>query len=169
MKAMIAGAGQVGIALAKYLRTENHDVVLIDSDKLTLGHLAEQLDIQTVVGSASSPAVLERAGADNVDVFLAVTGSDETNILACSLAKSMFHIAKRIARLNSAEYLIPKYADFLKELSVDVVISPEIETATRVMAEVSIAGAVDVASLANDQAQFIGLNVVKIVLWWEKQ
>ena len=53
MKAMIAGAGQVGIALAKYLRTENHDVVLIDSDKTPLGHLAEQLDIQTVVGSAS--------------------------------------------------------------------------------------------------------------------
>ena len=161
MKAMIAGAGQVGVALAKYLRTENHDVVLIGSDKSTLGHLAEQLDIQTVVGSASSPAVLERAGADDVDVFLAVTGSDETNILSCCLAKSMFHVSKRIARLNAVEYLVPKYADFLKELSVDVVISPEIETATRVMAEVSIAGAVDVASLANDQVQFIGLKCRK--------
>ena len=161
MKAMIAGAGQVGVALAKYLRTENHDVVLIDSDKNVLTHLAEQLDIQTIVGSASSPVVLDHAGAEDADVFLAVTGNDETNILSCCLAKSMFHISKRIARLNSAEYLVPKYADFLQDLSVDVVVSPEIETATRVMAEVSIAGAVDVASLANDQVQFIGLKCRK--------
>ena len=98
MKVVIVGAVQIGVALAKYLRIEEHAVVLIDSKKEVLEHLAEQFDIQTVVGSGTSPSVLSRAGAKDADVFLAVTGNDEANIISCALAKTLFQVNKRIAR-----------------------------------------------------------------------
>ena len=105
MKIIIAGAGQVGVGLAKYLRAENNEIVLVDSDCERLGNLSEQLDIQTIEGSAAYPAILEKAGAEHADVFLAVTGSDETNIVSCGVARSVFNIPTRIARIMASEYL----------------------------------------------------------------
>ena len=161
MKVIIVGAGQIGIALAKYLRTEDHSVVLIDSQKEALAHLAEQLDIQTVVGSGSSPAVLARAGTKDADVFLSVTGSDETNIIACALAKTLFNVNKRIARLTSAEYLDKKNSAFLESLAIDVVVSPELETAKRILFDLTINGAMDVTTFCDNQVEFVGLKCRK--------
>mgnify|MGYP003297250865 FL=1 len=113
MKIIIAGAGQVGVGLAKYLRAENHDIILIDNNVNRLGNLSELLDIQTIEGSSSYPAVLEKAGAGSADIFLAVTGSDETNIVACGVARSVFNVPTRIARIAAPEYLSVKYKSFL--------------------------------------------------------
>ena len=161
MKVIIVGAGQIGIALAKYLRTEEHSVVLVDIRKEALAHLAEQLDIQTVVGSGSSPSVLARAGAKDADVLLSVTGNDEVNIIACALAKTLFQINKRVARLASSEYLDKKNADFLESLAIDVVVSPEYETAKRILADLTINGGMDVTSFCDNKVEFVGLKCRK--------
>ena len=106
MKIIIAGAGEIGVALTRYLRAEDNDIVLIDNNAENLGNLSEQLDIQTVVGNASYPDVLERAGADHADVFLAVTGNDETNIVSCSVASSLLGENKPAVRVHSTSSLM---------------------------------------------------------------
>ncbi|MBR6412004.1 MAG: Trk system potassium transporter TrkA [Alphaproteobacteria bacterium] len=161
MKIIIAGAGEIGIALAKYLRAEDNDIVLIDNNAEHLGNLSEQLDIQTVVGNASYPDVLERAGADHADVFLAVTGNDEINIVSCSVASSLFHIPQRISRISSPEYTAPKYKEFLKTLSVDVVLSPEIETAQHIIDNLAVSGSVDMTEMGEGLVRFAGLHCRK--------
>lgn len=162
MKIIIAGAGQVGVGLAKYLRAENNEIVLVDSDCERLGNLSEQLDIQTIEGSAAYPVVLEKAGAEHADVFLAVTGSDETNIVSCGVARSVFNVPTRIARIMSSEYLSQKYKSFLQSQSIDVVLSPEMETARRVLENLSIAHSVDFVNLADGRAKLIGIRCRKI-------
>lgn len=161
MRIIIAGAGQVGVGLAKYLRAEKHDIVLIDQEAEKLGNLSEQLDIQTVVGSAALPSVLEKAGAVEADIFLAVTGSDEINIVGCGLAYTLFKIPQRIVRLTKHEYLLHKYKDYLKAQNLDVVLSPEVETARHLLDSLTIASAVDLFKLADDQARVIGLRCKK--------
>lgn len=161
MKVIIAGAGAIGVALARYLRAENDEIVLIDKDADALGNLSEQLDIQTIQGCASYPGVLERAGAAHADVFLAVTGNDESNIVSCSVAGSVFHIPKRIARISSTEYSAVKYQAFLQALSIDVVLSPEVETATHIINNLSVAGSVDRTDMGDGLVQFVGLKCRK--------
>lgn len=161
MKIIIAGAGQIGVALAKYLREENHDIVLVDKSAERLGNLSEQLDIQTIEGSSAYPAVLEQAGAEHADVFLAVTGNDETNIVSCGVAKSVFNVQKRIARISSSEYLAAKYKSFLQSQSIEVVVSPEVETANRIMQVLPLAGAVEMVPMADGSVRFVGLKCKK--------
>lgn len=161
MKVIIAGAGEIGVALARYLRAENDEIVLIDSNEDALGNLSEQLDIQTITGCVSYPSVLERAGAQHADIFLAVTGSDETNIVSCSVAGSVFHIPQRIARISSPEYLSAKYKSFLQSLNIDVVLSPEVETATHIINNLSVSGSVDMTDMGDGMVKFIGLKCRK--------
>ncbi len=168
MRIIIAGAGQVGVGLAKYLRAENHDIVLIDTDIDQLGNLSEQLDIQTIEGSSAYPAVLEKAGADHADIFLAVTGSDETNIVACGVARSVFNLPQRIARISSSEYLSNKYKSFLQSQEIEVVLSPELETARRVMENLSVGSSVDLVNLADGKAKLVGLRCKKISTLFNK-
>ncbi len=158
MRILIAGAGQTGVALARYLRAENHEIVLIDKNPSALSDLSEQLDIQTLTGSCDSPLVLERAGAESMDVLLAMTSDDQSNIIACSLAKELFHVTRRIARVSSNDYLMGKYSDFLKALSVDVVVSPEKETANQILTSLSINGATDMTILGRGLVRFLGLK-----------
>ena len=158
MRILIAGAGQIGVALARYLRAENHEIVLIDKNPAVLTDLSEQLDIQTLTGSCDSPLVLERVGADSVDVLLAMTGDDQSNIIACSMAKELFHVSKCIARVSSNDYLIAKYGNFLKALSVDVVVSPEVETANQILTGLAVNGTTDMTILGHGWVRFVGLK-----------
>lgn len=162
MKIIIAGAGQVGVGLAKYLRAENHDIVLIDNDCEQLGNLSEQLDIQTIEGSSAYPTVLEKAGANHTDLFLAVTGSDETNIVACGVARSIFNIPQRVARISANEYLSNKYKSFLQSQEIEIVLSPEVETAHRVVENLSVGSSVDLVNLADKKAKLIGLRCKRL-------
>ncbi len=161
MKIIIAGAGQIGTSLARYLRAENNDIVLIDTDIDKLGNLSEQWDIQTIEGSAAYPAVLDKAGGKDADIFIAVTGSDETNIVACGVAKSIFNIQTRIARISSSEYLSVKYKSFLKDQDINVVLSPEIETAHHLIQNLSVTSAVDLMDLVEGQVKLVGLRCKK--------
>ena len=161
MKIIIAGAGEIGISLAKYLRAENHDIVLIDSEDEKLNDLSEQLDIQTIHGSAAYPSILEKAGAEDADIFLAVTGNDEVNIVSCSIAKTIFNVSKRIARISSSEYISLKYKDFLDSQSIDVIVSPEKETADKIVRTMNVSGALDMVSVLDGLVCFVGLRCKK--------
>jgi len=125
MKIIILGAGQVGTSAVASLASEANDIVVIDSQPGLLKDLADRYDIATVQGNAAHPNVLERAGAADTDMIIAVTSDDETNMLACQIADTLFKIPKKIARVRALEYTsYPQL--FSKEcLPIDVVISPE--------------------------------------------
>ena len=113
MNILILGAGQVGSSVAENLASEANDITLIDSNAVLLNELSERLDIQTVVGHASHPDILKKAGISDADMLVAVTNSDETNIVACQIAYSLFHTPTKIARVRSQEYL--KYSKLFND------------------------------------------------------
>lgn len=114
-----SGAGQVGSSVAESLVSEANDITMVDIDSKRLALLQERLDLRTVVGNASHPSVLENAGAHDADMILAVTEHDETNLVACKLAASLFNTPTKIARIRSTEYLA--HPDiFLPKISVSI-------------------------------------------------
>lgn len=129
MKVIIIGAGQVGHQVAKYLTLEGVEVVIIDKDENKLRELVEELDVAVVHGEGGDPQVLKAAEADTADLLLAVTNSDETNMIACLLAKAMFNIKRRIARIRNPEYFFNKVLLSKEYLDIDPAINPELEVA----------------------------------------
>jgi trk system potassium uptake protein TrkA len=126
MKIIILGAGQVGGSLAEHLASEANDITVVDTDGERLRDLGDRLDIRTVQGRGSLPSVLRQAGADDADMLVAVTNSDETNMVACQVAHTLFHTPTKIARVREASYLHREEQLFQNEaIPVDVLISPE--------------------------------------------
>ena len=123
MKIIILGAGQVGSSLAAHLSTEANDITVIDHKEESLRALRDRLDISTECGQASHPVVLRRAGADDADMVIAVTDSDETNMVACQVAYTIFHTPTKIARVRSVDYLRNPKLFTQEALPVDVLIS----------------------------------------------
>ncbi|MGN6904365.1 NAD-binding protein, partial [Neisseria sp. P0015.S006] len=106
MKILILGSGQVGSTVAQNLASvPSNDVTIIDIDEKALNRISSRLDVQTIVGNGASPFTLEQAGAADSDLLLALTRSDETNIVASKIAADLFNIPSRIARVRSSEYL----------------------------------------------------------------
>lgn len=125
MRIVILGAGQVGSSVAENLVSEANDITVVDTDAERLRKLQDRLDLRTIVGNAGHPEVLERAGARDADLILAVTQSDETNLVACKLAATMFNIPTKIARIRAADYLSHPEIFSAENFSVDTVICPE--------------------------------------------
>ncbi len=126
MKILILGAGQVGSSAADHLsREEANEVTVVDTRPDVLRELQDRLDIRTVVGHAAHPEVLERAGADDADIVVALTDTDETNMIACQVAYTMFNTSTKIARIRSAEYMRAKKLFAQDAIPIDVRISPE--------------------------------------------
>ena len=124
MKAIIIGAGEVGFHTAAVLTAEQHDVVVIDQSLQSLGRAEEHYDLMTVHGSGASPRILEQAGMDDADLLIAVTNSDEINILACLVASRM-GVPTRAARVSSADYFTEGGALSPKDVGIDLLIHPE--------------------------------------------
>lgn len=125
MRIVILGAGQVGSSVAENLVSEANDITVVDIDASRLRKLQDRLDLRTIVGNAGHPEVLERAGARDADMILAVTQSDETNLVACKLAATMFNIPTKIARIRAANYLSHPEMFSPENFAVDTVICPE--------------------------------------------
>ena len=125
MKIVILGAGQVGSTVAESLVSEANDITVVDTEPVRLKRLQDRLDLRTVTGNAAHPAVLEQAGARDADLLLAVTQSDETNMVACKLAATMFNIPTKIARIRSADYLSHPEIFSPENFAVDHSICPE--------------------------------------------
>lgn len=145
MKILILGAGQVGSNAANILSQESeHDVTIVDSDATVLANLQDRYDIRTVVGNASLPHILDEAGAKETDIIIAVTSSDEVNMIACQLAHTLFNVRLKIARIRSQSYI--EYADIFgheleKAFNIDVIISPEILVKERLKNIINLPGA----------------------------
>jgi len=125
LKIVILGAGQVGSSVAESLVSEANDITVVDIDPTRLRKLQDRLDLRTVTGNAAHPAILEQAGARDADMILAVTQSDETNMVACKLAATMFNIPTKIARIRSADYLSHPEIFSAENFAVDLSICPE--------------------------------------------
>ena len=125
MKIVILGAGQVGSSVAENLVSEANDITVVDINAERLKTLQDRFDLRTVLGNAAHPAVLEQAGARDADMILAVTQSDETNMVACKLAATMFNIPTKMARIRSSDYLSHPEIFSPQNFSVDSAICPE--------------------------------------------
>lgn len=149
MKVVILGGGQVGFNIAKYLSGENNDITVVDQSAELLRRLSDSIDIQPIVGYASHPDVLERAGLYEADLLIAVTASDEVNIVACEVANSLFKVPKKIARIRNQSYLDPnlQWMFAAQRISIDHIISPEKEIALSIGRSLAVMGAFDVKSL----------------------
>jgi len=125
MKIVILGAGQVGSSVAESLVSERNDITVVDTDPVRLRGLQDRLDLRTVVGSASHPSVLIEAGIEDADMVIAVTQSDETNLVACKLAQQLFNVPTRIARIRATDFLGNERILGQDCFAVDLAICPE--------------------------------------------
>lgn len=161
MKIIILGAGQVGGTLAEHLTSEANDITIVDKDVKLLQSLDEKLDIRAVVGHASHPSVLRRAGVEDADMIIAVTNDDETNMLACQIAYTLFNTPMKIARVRSSEYMLYQELFDNKAIPIDVLISPEQLITRYVKRLIEYPGALQVLDFANGRVQCVGLRALK--------
>lgn len=162
MKILILGAGQVGSSAAYHLsREESNEVTVVDMRSDVLRELQDRLDIRTVVGHAAYPDVLERAGANDADIIVALTDSDETNMIACQVAYTLFHTPTKIARIRSADYMNAKKLFAQDAVPVDVRISPEQLVCEYIEQLILYPGALQVLEFANGRVRLVATRVNK--------
>jgi len=161
LKIIIVGAGEVGYHIASRLVIENKDVVVIDKNSDAIRRVSDNIDVQTINGSGSSPVVLEEAGLKEAEILLAVTDSDETNLVACLVANIISPSTRKLARLRDADY--DTYYDTFREYAphIDTVINPEIEVVKTIDRLMSVPGAVDVGEFADGRVKFVGIYLDK--------
>ena len=160
MKVVICGAGQVGTSIAQHLASENNDVTVIDQDASLVQRISETLDVRSIQGLASQPNILEQAGAKDADMLIAVTFSDEVNMVACQVGHSLFNIPTKIARVRQQEYLKPIWGDLYSRdnMPINVIISPEREVARAIGRQLQVPGAFDVVPMADGLIRVVGVR-----------
>jgi len=160
MKVIVCGAGQVGYNIARHLAMENNDVMVIDRSPELVRRINDNLDVSGIVGQASHPDILEQAGAADTDLLIAVTHTDEVNMIACQVAHSLFEVPTKIARIREQGYLAPEWANLFsrEHLPIDVVISPEIEIARAVTRRLQVPGAFEMIPLVDDKVKLLGVR-----------
>jgi trk system potassium uptake protein TrkA len=159
MKVIIIGAGEVGYHIADSLSREGIDAVVIDRNEERLHEVSEMLDVQTVTGSGSSPEILKKAGLSQADMVVAVTDSDETNMIACLLASAQCRIPIRIARIRSIELNGGCSMFGTEHLNIDLTINPEREAVSNVMDLLEFPGAAEVFRFAGGRIRLLGFQV----------
>ncbi len=157
MKILILGAGQVGSSAAYHLsREEANEVTVVDMRPDVLRDLQDRLDIRTVVGHAAYPEVLERAGANDADIIVALTDTDETNMVACQIAYTLYHTPTKIGRIRAAEYMNAKKLFTQDAIPIDVRISPEQLVCEYVAQLILYPGALQVLDFADGRVRLVG-------------
>ena len=159
MKIIILGAGQVGGTLAENLVGENNDITVVDVDSGRLRQLQDKFDLRVVQGHGSHPRILREAGAEDADMLVAVTNSDETNMVACQIAYSLFNTPNRIARIRSAEYIREADKLFLTEaVPIDHLISPEQLVIDYIYKLIEYPGALQVVNFAEGKVSIAAVK-----------
>src|SRR3984885_15055263 len=162
MKIVILGAGTVGRSAAQSLsREEANEVTVVDVDEDVLRNLQDRLDVRTVAGNASYPTVLEAAGVPEADIIVALTNSDEVNMIACEVAYNLYRTPTKIARIRSAEYTSRPEVFSDNALSVDVYISPEQLVTEYVERLIKSPGALQVLDFADGKVQLVGVRALR--------
>ena len=158
MKIIILGAGQVGGTLAENLAGEQNDITIVDTDAQRLAELSDRLDIGTVNGKGSYPSVLRQAGAEDADMLIAVTNSDEVNMVACQVAYTLFRTPTKIARIRAANYTAKDKLFAAEAIPIDVIISPEQVVTDYIKRLIDHPGALQVTNFAGGRVQLVGVR-----------
>ncbi len=161
MKILIIGAGQLGYHSAEKLARENNDVVVIEKNETRSRYLLEHLDVQVITGSGSSPDVLKAAGVETADFLVAVTDSDEVNMVACLIAAAQAKTPRKIARIRNSELLKHSRVFGQDFLNVDYAINPEGEVVKEILALLDIPGSTDIANFCRDRVSVVGFRIPK--------
>jgi trk system potassium uptake protein TrkA len=153
------GAGEVGFHIASHLALENKDVVVLDINPDAIRRVSDNLDVQVVLGSGSSPLVLEEAGIQGAEIILALTNSDEINLVACLVADIISPTTKKLARIRNADF--DNYHENFRETAphIDTIINPDTEVVKTIYRMMSIPGAVDIGEFADGRLKFVGVNL----------
>ena len=163
MNIIICGAGRVGFSISKQLSAQGHSITVIDQSSEFIEKINNTQDVKGVVGRATFPSVLEKAGAEDADMIIAVTQNDETNMVICQVAYSIFKINKKIARIRGQEFLGKKWSKLYGEsnLPIDVIISPELEVAKSLQRKLDAPGALDSVPFVNGKIKVLEINIGK--------
>lgn len=161
MRVIVCGAGRVGYGIARRLARENNDVTVIDQSKELIRTVSERLDVRGVVGNGAYPEVLSEAGAREADMIVAVTYSDEVNMISCQIAHTLFNVPTKIARIRAAGYLDPRYSDLFSRvhIPIDVIISPEREVSEAIIQRMSTPGAFEIKSFVDGKVWAVGVKL----------
>ncbi|MCP9269907.1 Trk system potassium transporter TrkA [Xenorhabdus sp. XENO-1] len=159
MKIIILGAGQVGGTLAENLVDENNDITVVDTDTDRLRQLQDKFDLRVVNGHGSHPRVLREAGAEDADMLVAVTNSDETNMIACQIAYSLFNTPNKVARIRSSEYIYESEKLFQPDdIPIDYLISPEQLVIDYIYKLIQYPGALQVVNFAEGRVSIVAVK-----------
>jgi len=161
VKIIILGAGQVGTSVAESLVSEANDITIVDQDAGLLTALQDRLDLRTVVGNAASPSVLKAAGAEDSDLLIAVTQSDQTNLCACRIAKTLYNLPIRIARLRSSDFLDSKELLDQNNFAVDFSICPEQVVTEYIVKLIEFPEALQVLEFADGLVSLVAVRAVE--------
>jgi trk system potassium uptake protein TrkA len=161
MKIVILGAGQVGASVAEALVSEANDITLVDQDGVALGHLANHLDVRTICGNAALPDVLRQAGIEDADLLVAVAQSDQTNLVACKMARSLFNVPTRIARLRASDELAREGLFSDENFAVTHAICPEQEVTDYIVRLVAFPEALQVLEFTTGQVTLVGVRAIE--------
>jgi trk system potassium uptake protein len=163
MNIIICGAGKVGFSISKQLSAQGHSITVIDQSSEDIKKINDNQDVKGIVGRATLPSVMENAGAKDTDMIIAVTRNDETNMIICQIASSLFDIPKKIARIRSKEFLDGKWSKLYNSsnIPIDVIISPEIEVAKSLFRRLEAPGALDNVPFADNKVKMLEIAVKK--------
>jgi trk system potassium uptake protein TrkA len=158
MRVVVLGAGEVGLHVASRLNRESHDVTLVDRSDARIAEAGERMDVSTVVGRGTSPAVLEGAGIDKADLFVGVTNDDEVNLVASLIAKQA-GVETTIVRLKFDDLRSPESSRLRKSMGVDHVIDPDVETANEIFELMRFPGASEIFPMVGGEIMLIGARL----------
>jgi trk system potassium uptake protein TrkA len=158
MKILILGAGQVGTSVAANLVSEANDITVVDLDTQRLRELADRFDLRTLQGHGAHPDVLRRAGAEDAEMIIAVTNSDETNMVACQVAYTLFHTPTKIARVRSPGFMEHDELFGPGALPIDVRISPEQQVTDYILRLIDNPGTLQVTDFAAGRVRLVAVR-----------
>jgi len=160
MKTIICGAGEVGKNIAEKLSKEGFEVTVVDESKEQLKKISDTLDVKIIHGASSLPSILSSAGASECDILIAVTKSDENNMISCQIGYSLFKIPTKIARIRQQDYLKGEWISLYNKenLPIDAIISPENEVANAIYRRLHAPGSIDMVELADNRLKLVGLK-----------
>lgn len=159
MRILIAGGGQSAALIASRLIREGNEITIVEKDAARCAHLDETLDAKVVRGSAASIRTLKKAGLDTVQMLIAVTNSDEINVLACVIAKTYSNVKVKVARVRSHEFEDWRRVADENELGIDLIIHAESDVMERIMRVVNVPGVSDIIDFADGEVKLFGMNV----------
>lgn len=161
MKIIILGAGQVGGTLAENLASEANDITVVDHESERLRQLQDRLDIRTIQGKGSYPNILKQAGAEDADMLIAVTNSDEVNMVACQVAHTLFKTPTKISRVRAVPYLLKKDLFSSESFPIDVLISPEQVVTNHITRLIEYPGALQVTDFSKGLVRLVAIRASK--------